>query len=232
MSIGLETQQARPSYARFERVAVEDVPASRAAGHYVARDEDYALVTPPGSKDVFKIKVKNWFVNLDQDAANGRIPPEWVAAYRAAYQAWQAGQDIPLDGTPIRGWGMLSPAQQETLCRLSILTVEDLAHLNGEARQRIGMGAVDLQNKAQAWLAQVQDKGPLTAEVAALKAENAQLKAALDALSEKLESLANGAPDAAPDDPLDDDLASAYKEKFGRKPHPNINPDKLRRLVA
>ena len=71
---------------------------------------------------------------------------------------------------------MLTPAQVEALVRINILTVEDLAGVNDEGMKRIGMGAVEMKNKARAWLMQVNDKGPLTQENAALKRENDSLR--------------------------------------------------------
>lgn len=172
----IEDRQDRPAYVRFERVPVEDKAETLKQGHYVAKDVDYALITPPYSRDVVRIKVTQWMLNLAQDQQNDRIPPAWVEAYKEAYIRFQNGQEQPLVGTAIRGWGVISPAQQETLIRMNILTVEDLAGINDEGIRRIGMGGTDLKNKAKAWLAQLQDKGPLTHENAALKAENAQLK--------------------------------------------------------
>ena len=71
----------RPAYVRFERVAVEDF-ATLAAGHYVAKDVDYALITPPYSKDIMKYKVVQWFEQLKQDIVNNRIPDTWVDSSR------------------------------------------------------------------------------------------------------------------------------------------------------
>lgn len=172
----------RPAYVRFERLAIEDKPASLAAGHYVAKDVDYALVTPPYSKDVFKQKVDAWLENLEREVQSERVPQEWVDLYKQSYQAWKNGQELPLHGTPIKGWGVISPAHQETLIRLNILTVEDLALVNDEGQKRIGMGSVDLRNKAKAWLDQLNDKGPLTLKMAALENENALQKSSIDIL--------------------------------------------------
>lgn len=190
MSVGdLTDRKERPAYVRFERVPVEDKAASQREGHYVARDVDMALITPPYSKDVFKIKVKQWFANLEQDIHNGRIDPKWVEDYKDAYRRWQNGQEIPLNGTAIRGWGVISPAQQETLIRMNVLTVEDLAGINDEGIKRVGMGASDLKNKAVAWLAQLKDKGPLTQEIAAIKAENSLLKSNVETLTGQVQAL-------------------------------------------
>ena len=177
-------------YVRFERVAVEDPKATLAAGHYVAKDIDRAYVTPPYSKDVMIFKVENWLNQLSVDASQGRIPKDWVEKYKRAYEAWKQGQELPLDGFPIKGWGVCSPAQQETLIRLHILTVEQLAAVNDEGIRRIGMGAVDLKNKADAWLKQLNKAGKPTVEMAALKKENASLKSQVENLEEKLAKLA------------------------------------------
>lgn len=171
-------------YVRFERMAVEDPQASLKAGSYVARDVDYVKITPPYSKDIFTTKVTSWKEQLKVDAANGRIPPEWVSKYHAAYEAWLIGQELPLEGTPIKGWGVCSPAQQETLIRMHVLTVEQLADITHEGLVRVGMGGNDLKNKAIAWLKQLKKAGPATIEIAALKKEN-------DSLNRNVENLEN-----------------------------------------
>ena len=180
----------RPAYVRFETLAVENKTASLAAGHYVGTDVDYALITPPYSKDVFKIKVAQWKANLLQDVENGRLPQEWVDRYLDSYKRWKSGQEIPVHGTAIKGWGVLSPAQQETLLRINVLTVEDLAGINDEGIKRIGMGGQDLKNKAVAWLSQLRDKGPLTQEVASLKADKELLEKNIASLSAQVQLLA------------------------------------------
>ena len=191
----------RPAYVRFERVAVEDKAASDAAGHYVARDVDFALVTPPYSKDIFKAKAAQWLENMRQEVRNGRIPQDWADHYEKAYKSWSNGQELPLNGTAIRGWGVISPAQQETLIRMNILTVEDLSGINDEGVRRIGMGASELKAKATAWLSQLKDKGPLTQEVAALKSENALLRANLESLEARVAALGAAAASVEPEIP-------------------------------
>jgi len=191
MSIAMDIAERkdRPPYVRFERVAVEDKAATLKAGHYVAKDVDYALITPPYSKDVFKQKATDWLEANKQQVMNGRMPEAWQRDYEEAYKRWKNGQEIPLNGTPIKGWGVISPAQQETLIQMNCLTVEDLAAINDEGLKRIGMGAVELKHKAAAWLSQLHDKGPLTIEIAALKTENSNLKTSVDTLTQQVNSL-------------------------------------------
>lgn len=190
MSVGaVSDRKERPAYVRFERVPKEDKAASLAAGHYVAKDIDYVLITPPYSKDEVRCKVSQWMDNMQADVRNQRMPAEWEEMYIKAYRAWQNGQEMPLNGTPIKGWGVVSPAQQETLIRMMILTVEDLAAVNDEGLRRIGMGALELKNKAVAWLQSIKDKGPLVMENAALKTEVELLKASQLAMQAQLQQL-------------------------------------------
>src|SRR5574343_1167622 len=191
-------REDRPAYVTFERIAVEDKAASIAAGHYVARDVDYVNVTPPYSKDIWKSKVTQWFDNMKQDVQNGRLPREWMEGYVRKYEAWKNGQEIPLEGTAIKGWGVISPAQQETLLRLNILTVEDLAGVTDEGAKRIGMGAMEHKSKARAWLAQLHDRGELTVKMAALEQENALLKGTIESLTDKVNKLVQALEGSAP----------------------------------
>jgi len=185
-----ETGSSNMPYVRFEKTAVEDKAASLAAGRYVAMDVDIANITPPYSKDIMKYKIKNWFVQLDADAKNGRIPSDWVDKYKTAYELWQKGQELPLDGIPIKGWGVCSPAQQETLIKMHILTVEQLADVNHEGLQRIGMGAIDLKNKATAWLKSLKKSGAITLENVEMKRKVDEQAATITSLENKIESLA------------------------------------------
>jgi hypothetical protein len=248
----------RPAYVRFERVAVEDKAASLEKGHYVAKDIDYANITPPYSKDVFKIKVIQWFKDLEQQIANQRIPREWAEDYKKSYQMWKNGQEMPLNGTPIRGWGVISPAQQETLIRMNILTVEDLSLVNDEGLRRIGMGAMELKNKADGWLRQLNDKGPMTQEISALKNENKQLRDSLENMGKQIEQLraqiqkpviaVDNAPSIeisvkdiledtvmkGPDTDFSenhDTLVARYIEKFGKKPHHKMKDETIKEAL-
>jgi hypothetical protein len=188
----LMERKDKPAYVRFERRPIEDKAATMKEQRLVMKDIDYAIITAPYSKDEFIIKVDSWFAQMKIDVSNGKTPKEWEGMYREAYQHWQNGQEMPLNGTAIRGWGVISPAQQETLIRMNVRTVEDLASINDEGLRRVGMGAIDLKNKANAWLAQLQDKGPLTIKMSALQQELENMKvrqATLEEQNEKLKAM-------------------------------------------
>ena len=104
-----------------------------------------------------------------------------------------------MSGTPIKGWGVISPAQQASLIHMNCKTVEDLAEINEGGMQRIGLGAHDLRNKARAWLQSMLDHGGTTIKIAALEQENAVLRASVETLEKKVAELAARIPeDAAP----------------------------------
>lgn len=238
----MEQKEDRPAYATFHRVAVEDLAQSREQGRYVARDVDMAHITPPYSKDVYKIKVEQWFANLRQDVANGRIPREWLEAYQKSYAAWKNGQEMPLSGTAIRGWGVISPAQQEMLIRMNVLTVEDLAAINDEGMKRVGMGALDLKSKAKAWLAQLEGKGPLTQKMAAMESENRTLKESVDSLQRQVEALMKketvkvsvGDDISSPELLETDERNEArmeYEKLYGKPPHHLMKTDTILRRI-
>lgn len=190
MSVGdVSSREERPAYVRFERRPIEDKEASLREGRYVAKDVDFALVTPPYSKDCVEYKVTTWLTNMERNVRDGRIPEQWADMWKTALQKWRNGQEVPLNGTPILGWGLISPAQQQTLIAMSCLTVEDLAQVNDEGMKRMGMGALDLKNKAKNWLASVKDHGGLTIQMSALEKENANLKASVEGLKAQIEAL-------------------------------------------
>lgn len=193
----MELREGRPSYVRFELRPEEDREATLRAGHYVTRDVEYAVLTPAGSKDEIPRKVVDWMKQLKQYEKEGRMPPELVGKYIAAYEAWKRGEDIPLSGTPIKTWPVLSPAERSNVIAANIRTVEDLAGANGEAKHRMGMMAEQLVQKAQQWLKAANDVGKVVQENTRLRVENAELKANVDRLAKKVDELAAKIPQAA-----------------------------------
>lgn len=179
-------REGKPAYVKFDTISKELPKRSREEGHYVAVDVDIVTVRQIGATDSVIFEVDRWFKQNDVEVQAGRLSLTHAQQYRRAYEAWKAGQEMPLEGTPIKGWAVISPAQAETIIRAGVRTVEDLASMNAEAMGKIGMGAVMLKNKAQAWVAQAKDKGPLTMEMAELKTKNEVLELTLTKLQEQM----------------------------------------------
>lgn len=186
--MSVQIAEAKAPWVMFERRGVEDREKSMASGQYMERDVDFVLVTPHGSRDQVEIEVQDWFRVKEQDVREGRFDAAWLKAYKTAYAEWKEGREIPLEGTPIINWPLLSPAQVRLLQELRCLTVEVLANANEELIKRLGMGGRSLVDKAKSFLAQRKD-GKVAEEVTSLKIENEGLKHNLETLAEQVRQL-------------------------------------------
>ncbi len=179
----------KPAYIEFSTIAKHMAKQSEEQGRYVAVDVDMVTVRQIGAADSCVHKVEAWLKQNRLEVAGDRLPAEHADYYEKAYKRWKSGQEMPIEGTPIKTWPVISPAQVKLLVELGCRTVEDLSTLNDEGLKRIGMGGVGMKNKAQAWLAQAKDKGPATMEIARLRDENAVLSMNLAKLTEQVEAL-------------------------------------------
>ena len=186
----MEAAEARPPYVTFETKGEEDRAASIEAGHYIARDVDYAIVTPQGSKDRIERNVQDWFAQLAQQVSEGRMPGAWLTAFREGYKAWKEGRELPLNGTPILTWAVAAPHQVKALLDARVRTVEDLAQANEETMARLGMGGRALKDKAVSWLTSAGSTGKVAEQLAALKLGKELAEAQVAALSAQVDKLA------------------------------------------
>ena len=147
----------RPPYVEFETRAEEDRQATIEAGHYVAKDVDYAIIRAIGAKDAVEKPALEWLGHIEKMAATSRYNREWAKFFREQYNEWKAGHETAPNGFHVKNWPAISPAQRDMLVAARILTVEDLAAANEETLQRIGIGARGLKHRAQAWLDTVQN---------------------------------------------------------------------------
>jgi hypothetical protein len=165
----------RPPYVMFEQRVVEDRAASIASGKYTIKDIDYVVVTRPGSRDSIEKEALVWLSELGEKARLGNAPVAWHTAFEAAYAAWKKGTEMPVNGTPIKGWPVLSPAAQENLIRAGFLTLEDLAATPDNQLTSIGTGALSYKMKAVSWLEDAKVKGTSVEKIADLSQKVADL---------------------------------------------------------
>jgi hypothetical protein len=197
----MELHQARPPFVEFKRVAVHDKLRSEELGRRVTKDLDMAFIMQPGSRDQVERVAVDWLDMIRTKAMNaipGAYPQEWVDAFFKKFKAWQDGQDMPLDGTSVKEWPILSPAQAENLITLKLLTIEDVASMTEDAMRAYGMGGRELKQKAQEWC-----KGKDAASL-----ENEALKKKLAALEERLAQI----------EQKSDNSDEPQQVKRGRKP--------------
>lgn len=234
----MEMRENVRSFVRFVLESHEDVVASRQKGYSVMKDVEMAYITPAYTKDVFKQEVPDWKEALNRDTAAGRMPESDKQFFLQTYNNWKSGLAEPVDGVPIKGWGVITPSQQENLIGMNIRTVEMLARINDEGLKRIGMDGMPMKRKAEAWLSQMNDKGKFTMEMAELKAKNGQLEDTVRTLQGQVNALMKK-PSYVEDVPhetsheisaadiLDDDPVARYTAKFGKPPHHRMKPESI-----
>jgi len=178
--------QNMPPFVRFQVMAVEDRSRLLESGHYGFKNVEMAYITRPGQRDTVVKEAELWLADLEKQVRDERVPREWLGHFRKQYEMWKAGLEVPVEGTPIRGWPVIFPAQQEELLSIGIRTVEDLAAANMEIVNRIGLGGMDLKKKAEAWLATSAGAGVAVSRIEALERDNQALREKVEELSRAL----------------------------------------------
>lgn len=169
------------AHIHFVLRAIEDPIATAEKGYQCFRDIDVAILRVPGDKffeyetEVTPEVQARWLDNLD-------------TRYRIdAYKAWKNGQEAPLNGSPLKEWPVITPAELRQLELMHVFTVEDLAELSEEGMRRFGMGGQKLKQKAQTWIATGADKGKIVQKV---EQQDAILMTLMSEMAEMRERLA------------------------------------------
>jgi hypothetical protein len=185
-------EQTRP-YVKFELRPTEDRTQTSPDGTCQMVDVAWAIVRAPGAKDSLEKKADDWLAQLSAYAKDGRVPPSWPSEYREAFALWRKGEEMPLNGTPIKTWPPLSPSQRANVLAAGLLTVEDLAQANDESRGKIGMGGHAIQQMAQNWLRESKDAGATAKALAAAQVLNEELRSTVANQSEQIAQLLSAA---------------------------------------
>lgn len=184
----------RPPYVAWETRPVEDRSASIANGHYTSKDIDFAVITRPGSRDTLDREALVWLTELKNKAAKGEVPAAWFEGFKASYDSWKKGEELPATGTAIRDWPPLSPSARKDILAAGIRTVEDLAELSDSDLTSIGTGALAYKQKAQAWLKASAETGKVAEQIATLTQQIAELTALTAQLLEENKTLKASLP--------------------------------------
>ena len=161
--------EGRPPYIRFAYEPVEDRNESIKQGHYVSKDVPFVTIAQPGSTDTVVRVAEEWLRDQAELARQNRVPMPWYNAYVAAYEAWKKGEEIPLEGTPIKTWPVLSPSAAAAIIQAGFRTIEDLANAPDNGIGSIGTGALMYKQKAKAWLEAASGPGKLAERLNSLE---------------------------------------------------------------
>ena len=182
MAMPLEVQPGqpvRPPRVEFETRAVE---AGVVDGKIQYKDVDFVRVTPHGQYSVVEAQAESWI-------AGKKNAPYYDQLVRA-YEAFKAGKEPPVNGTPIEMCTLFSPAEVKMMKTVGARAVEDMAAWPDGNLDMFGMGAVRLKQKAQAWLKAARDNGAGAAEMDAMRATIENQNATIANLQDQLRALA------------------------------------------
>ena len=182
----MDQVKEKPPYVVFEYRPVEDRTQTIAQGRFIAKDVAFAKITRPGSRDTLEVEAESWLNQLKLKASRNEAPAEWATGFREMFERWKKGEDIPLEGTPLKGWPVISPAAQVLIGKAGFRTVEELASAGDAEVSQIGTGAIEFRNKAKLWLEQASGPGKLVERVNAM---DVQLKQVLEINAKQAEEI-------------------------------------------
>jgi len=200
----MQLNDTRPPYIEFQRRAIEDRTKTIETGKYETKDVDFIILVPHGSEGKTRIEQEYslWLQKIKPMTGpkgsgfdghfevNSRFDPAWVAKIEEAYAKWKAGEDMTVEGTPLKNWPAISPGQCRMCLDLHLQTVESLAEASDEAIERLGMGGYALRQRARDWLSASSGGTPkLTVELETLRAENQSKDVRIHSLQEQINAL-------------------------------------------
>lgn len=165
----IEDRQKETAHAEFFLMPQIDHAKTVKAGSNIYIDLEFVAITPMGSGANTRVEKRV------TDVERGRFP--------AAYEAFLEGREPDIEGTDLRNWPIISPAQLKTCQGAKVFSVEQLAALNEPGMRSIGMGSQHLVNKAKAY---VQAHG---GENAKLASDNALIKQDVERLGKRVVEL-------------------------------------------
>lgn len=127
---------------------------------------------------------------------NSRYYPKWKdhPDFKAAYDAFKAGQAWSANGTPIAELPFLTNARRMELQAVNIHTAEQLANLDQKTANKFGMDMLNLQSQARLYL----QRASGAAVDAQHAAERQSMLDEMAAMRQQLDALLSGAAPPAP----------------------------------
>lgn len=199
-----QVNDVRPPYVEFQMRAVEDRSESLKQGRYMTKDVPFIILVPHGSEGKQRIEQEYevWLQKIKPMTGPkggsydghyevaSRFNPDWVQKIETQFRLWKEGEQFEVEGTHLRNWPAISPAQLKNCLDMHLLTVEQLANAADDAVERLGMGGYTLRQRARDWLAAQGGGSAKTAiEMENLRAEVASRDVTISSMKEQLEAL-------------------------------------------
>lgn len=154
-------------FVEFYQESVEFKAESEKEGRPIFKEIDFIRIQTPGDRN-----------NILEVKATDHYKQKFAREY-AAYKSRSSEGAV---GTILSQWPQITKSQVKEAEYFNVKTVEQLSTLNDNTVQRMGMGWMELRNKAKAYI----DAASGSAETTRLAAENERLRADFEALKEQL----------------------------------------------
>lgn len=156
---------------------VENPAKTRSEGRPIFDDREFIRIAFPGDNKRELVAPANEMHYV----AHERRQMTYAERFAKAYEAFRAGEESFVSGTPLVHVPFLTRSKVAELKALKISSVEQLAGLPDASIKKIGMGGRDLVDQAKAYL----DVSKGTAQVAELQRQIEELKAGMVRKDEK-----------------------------------------------
>lgn len=158
---------------QFRTAAKHNPHSSAKEGRPVYDTVEYADITMPADRN------RKLTVRADQEWKRfGNRVVTYAERFKEQYKRFKANEVQVVDGTPLKELPFLTEGQRASLRALDIYTAEQLSGLTGQSLKNIGVGGLNLQQQAKAYL----DKASGTADTVAMAARIAELERERDEL--------------------------------------------------
>lgn len=162
---------------RFSLETKLDQVKTDAEGREVYKDVEYVRILIPGDKTL----------NIFRP-----VQASDKARFGDQYRAFKAQQGQTLQGTPLAGWPMITPAQRKELEYFNVFTVEQLAGMSDNYATGM-MGVQQLKQAATQFLKNIETNAPSIKFQKELEKRDGEINALKDAI-EKLTEQTKVAP--------------------------------------
>ena len=116
------------------------------------------------------------------------VRPGDIERFPKHYESFKLGQ-TQVQGTPLKGWPHITPAQVDELAFFKVQTVEQLAAISDGNCQRY-LGLSELRKKAQDYLEQLKSEAPMQKVQAELHKRDETIEALMQQLAEAQKAIA------------------------------------------
>lgn len=214
-------------HIEFSVDAVENPEKSRKEGRKIYDEVEQVTIKFVGDRNRELVAPAHSFSHRDRDTGE---PVSYAMRFPKHYEAFKAQRKFIGDGTPLSEAPFISVAQRAELAHVNIFTIDALANVPDSIGPKLGSGWRTMVEQAKAWI----DKARGNAVEMRLSAENADLRAQMEAMQAQIAQIMGGQAKPAPVARVDEDdaptpfdgwdaetLKAYIKDRTGQAPRGN-----------